>query len=199
MDKYPQLTVFPGMPGEKVWRSDVYNGPQGTLTHDERQLGPRYDLPNGIYIVTVSEGTPTERFEIATLLDQAYAEERTTQGPSFVPITNYDSAVAVVNGRVVGGIVAADVVKAFFVNVRVQLSARGTYEEAGIKGHWRMGVNDLWVHRAHQRKGLARQLLAAMADHLGCSVGELCFRLPINKAAVRVLWSLGLRQVEGRY
>jgi ribosomal protein S18 acetylase RimI-like enzyme len=205
MDKYPQLTVFPEVPGKLVWREEVNTPSRRKLSREERQLGPGCDLPDGIYIVTVSENTPPEWFHAAQLLNLVSAGKRTTHGPGFLPLYDYDSAIAVVNGRVVGGVVAD---KERFLSLLVPLRAKSAPRQLSPGdprepwnsprvGHRRPTVFDLWVHEAHRRRGVARQLLLAIAAHFGRSVGDLGFRVPISPAARQLLRSMGLREVLG--
>ena len=79
-------------------------------------------MPDGIYIVTVSEGTPVERFQIAHLLNLESEGACSTHANGFVPSDNYDSAIAVVDGRIVGGVIA-DRDRA--VPLRGELNAKG--------------------------------------------------------------------------
>ena len=168
------------------------------LTPDERRHGPRFGLLEGIHVVTVSEGTATDLFTAAKLLNLASRGKRSTHANGFVPTANYDSAIAVVNGRVVGGAIAD---KGRAVHLRAQLHVNGTHRVVGCRpedrNQPRPVVYDLWVHPAHRRKGLARQLLEALARHFQCSLKELGFRVPISKAAVRLLRSMGLEEVVG--
>jgi GNAT superfamily N-acetyltransferase len=193
MDKYPQLAVFPEVSGELVHRPEVNTPPRRKLSREERQLGPSCNLSDGIYIVTVSANTPHERFDAAHLLNLASHGKRSTHANGFIPTDNYDSAVAVVNGRVVGGVIA-DRERVGHLHVRLRSnSARA------LSGPRRLCpiVFDLWVHPAHRRRRLAQQLLLAMASHFRRSVGELGFRVPISTAAVHLLRSMGLTEILG--
>ncbi len=200
-EKYPPLTIFHEVTGKRVWRNDVYAAPRRKLSADERRCGPTCNLDDGIYIVTVSDGTPAERFVIAHLLTLASAGKRTTHANGFVPTDNYDSAIAVLNWRVFG-LIIADIDRAIHLNVRLQ--ANGRYKSSGLsssklatRGKVGPVVWDLWVHPAHRRKGVARQLLIAMAAHFVCSASELGFRVPISSGAVRLLRSMSIKEVVG--
>lgn len=98
MDKYPQLTVFPEAAGRRVWRDEVHTPLGRKLTPDERQHGPRCSLSEGIYIVTVSEGTSADLFTAACLLNLASQGKRSTHANGFVPTDNYDSAIGARGG-----------------------------------------------------------------------------------------------------
>ena len=200
-EKYPPLTIFHEVAGKRVWRNEVYAGPHRKLSADERRCGPKCKLDDGIYIVTVSDGTPAERFDIAHLLNLASAGKRTTHANGFVPTNNYDSAIAVINNRVVGGIIA-DSDRAVHLSVRLQ--ANGIHKCSALsssklatRGRGRPVIWDLWVHPAHRRKGVAEQLLVAMAARFGCIPTGLGFRVPISGGAVRLLRSMGIKEVVG--
>jgi GNAT superfamily N-acetyltransferase len=193
--KHPRLEIFPEASGERVWRREVHERQPRKLTRDERQHGPRCNAPDGIYIVTVTEETPPERFEMAHLLNLTSRGARSTKCNGFVPTDNYDSAIAVVSGRVVGGVIAdrgrvTHVAKGLGADGRCRKSLPADRRGCPV-------IMDLWVHPAHRRKGLGQQLLAAIAGHFGRSVEQVGYRFPISRNAVRLLWSMGLRKVEG--
>jgi len=195
-DKYPPLTIFPEVAGKRVWRNEGHTWQEKRkLSGEERRCCPHCDLVDGVYIVTVSDGTPPERFDIAHLLNLASQRKRSTQAEGFLPSDNYDSAIAVVNGRVVGGIVA-DIERAVHLSVRLQ--ANGTCQSSALtRVQARAVIFDLWVHPVHRRKGLARQLLMAMAAHFGCSPRKLGFRVPVSREAVQLLRSMGIKEAVG--
>ena len=196
MDKYAQLRIFPEEIGERIRRREVNNWKSRKLTADEHRHGPLCNAPDGIYIVTLSERTPAERFEMAHLLNLASKGTRSTHGNGFVPADLYDSAIAIANGRVVGGAIAD---RGRTMRKTLELESDGGYKSGSASGvELRPVVWDLWVHPAHRRKGLGRQLLSAMAEHFECSVEQMGFRFPISKEARLLLWSMGLRKVEGR-
>jgi GNAT superfamily N-acetyltransferase len=195
MDKYPPLEVFPEVRGKRVWRREVHEGQPRKLTRDEREHGPLWNAPDGIYIVTVSQGMPAERFEMAHLLNLASQGARSTIANGFVPTHNYDSAIAVANGRVVGGVVADRERATWFAK---ELTADGRCRKsAAAESRLCPVIMDLWIHPAHRRRGLGRQLLGTIAGHFSRSVEQLGFWFPIRKNAVLLLWSMGLRRVEG--
>jgi GNAT superfamily N-acetyltransferase len=196
MDKYPQLTVFPEVAGKRAWRTEVHEPPSRELSREDLELGPTCGLQDGIYIVTVSANTPTERFDAAHLLNVAAEavapHELSTHCNGFVPTGNYDSAIAIVDGRVVGGVIAD---RWRTVNVRKPLSPKSNSK--GVQSELRPAVWDLWVHPAQRGRGLGRQLLEAIAAHFGRAVPELGFRLPISEKAVALLNSMGIEEVLG--
>jgi GNAT superfamily N-acetyltransferase len=191
MPEYPQLAIVPEVPGKRVWRPEVSRGPDRTLSPEEIKLGPTCALPDGIYIVTVSENTPPEYFAAAHLLQRIRVIENGTHSPSFVPLFHYDSAIAVVERRVVGGVVAhTDQV----VNSRLVLESGA---ENPADGEYRPTVMYLWVHPAHRHGGLGRQLLNAIASHLGRQLAQLGFFFPISDSATGLLRSMGVDEVLG--
>lgn len=196
MDKYAQLRIFPEEIGERTWRHAVDDWKSRKLTADERRHGPLCNAPDGIYIATLSERTPAERFEMAHLLNLASRGTRSTHANGFVPADHYDSAIAIAKGRVVGGAIAD---RGRTMRKTLELKSDGGYKSGSAAGvELRPVMWDLWVHPAHRQKGLGRQLLSAMAEHFECSVEQMGFRFPISKKARLLLWSVGLRKVEGR-
>lgn len=191
-----RLKIFPDAKGEKMWRQEVHKWQSRRLSPDERKHGPRCNAPDGIYIVTVSERTPPEHFEMAHLLNIASHGTRSSQANGFVPTDNYDSAIAVVNGRVAGGVIA-DVERCMPRTKR--LIARGASSASLPVDHPRYGpvVFDLWVHPSHRRRGIGGQLLEAIAAHFGLTVAKVGYRFPIKRNAVRLLRKMGVRTVEG--
>jgi GNAT superfamily N-acetyltransferase len=172
----------------------VGSAPARELSDDERQHGPVCGLPDGIYIVTASAGTPPERFAAAHLLNLASEGDRSSQANGFVPTDNYDSAVAVVEGRIVGGVIAD---RDRGAHLCVRLKPNGTFQSVGGPRKLCPIVFDLWVHPTHRRRGLGGQLIRAMATHFGRDVGELGFRVPFSKAAVQLLRAMELSTVLG--
>jgi GNAT superfamily N-acetyltransferase len=193
MPEHSRLTVFPEVQGQRMWRQEVNEGINRRLSREERDLGPVCGLADGIYIVTVSANTPAERFKAAHLLNLASANERSTHGPGFVPTDHYDSAVAIVDRRVVGGVIAA---RNGACHLRVTLRTQS--RPVSVRSECRPIVWDLWVHRAHRRKGLGGQLLEAIAAHFSRSVADLGHRLPISRKAVGLLRSMRIEEVLGR-
>ena len=199
------LDLFSEVPGRRVWRNEVINPPPWQPTQDEIAFGPLTNSADGIYIVTVSEKTPAERIELAWRA--TLASERQHPGPDFLPAHNYDSAVAVQNGRIAGAALAKLECRALYV-WNVSLKANGTaykYEELtkenGLTFNGNLGerptVFTIWVHTAHRRKGIGRQLVAALAEHFSLAINEIGFRLPLSKDAVHMLEAMGLKSVIG--
>ncbi len=75
----------------EVWEPDA----------DEAEHGLRTEFADGIYIVTLHEDTPTDWLDLARRVSVAAYEQH--PGPDFMPASNYDSAIAVADRRVVGG------------------------------------------------------------------------------------------------
>lgn len=175
-------------------------------TQDELAFGPRTNLADGIYIATLSEKIPTERIELASKATLA-SERQQHRGPDFLPGPHYDSAVAVQNGRIAGAALAKLECRALYV-WNVSLKENGTAykheeltEENGLTFNGKLGdrptVFTIWVHTAHRRKGIGRQLVAALAEHFSLAVNEIGFRLPLSKDAVHMLEAMGLKSVIG--
>jgi GNAT superfamily N-acetyltransferase len=190
-DRASQLTVFPEAPGRRVWRKEVHLPLERELTADDRERGPKVDLPDGIHIVTVSENTPARLFEAAHLLT-AVSEAWINHADGFVPSDRYDSAIAVVRGRVVGGLIAGRNLPTHLRRVLGDPSGQTAAESQNRPVIWYV-----WVHPAHRRKRLARQLLEATASHFRRRVAEMGFRLPIFEGAEAVLLSMGIKEVAG--
>lgn len=190
-NKYAKLTVFPAAPGRRVYRKEVHLPVKRKITSDDRKFGPGVGLPDGIHIVTVSENTRAELFEAASLLS-GVSDAYRNHADGFAPSNNYDSAIAVVGGRVVGGLIAHRNRKAY---LRQVLGKRSRPGHAG--NEFRPVVWYMWAHPAHRRKGLGRQLLEAIADHFGRAVGELGFRLPISEEMDGLLRKMGIKEVAG--
>ncbi len=199
------LDLFSEVSGRRVWRNEVHNPPPWQPTQDEIAFGPLTNSADGIYIVTVSEKTPAERIELAWRA--TLASERQHPGPDFLPADNYDSAVAVRNGRIAGAALATLASRALYV-WNVSLKENGTAykneeltEENGLTFNENLGgrptVFTIWVHTAHRRKGIGRQLVAALAEHFSLTVDEIGFRLPLSKDAVHMLEAMGLKSVIG--
>ena len=199
------LNLFSEVSGRRVWRNEVHNPPPWQLTQDEIAFGPLTNSADGIYIVTVSEKTPAERIELAWRA--TLASERQHPGPDFLPADNYDSAVAVRNGRIAGAALATLASRALYV-WNVSLKENGTAykheeltKENGLTFNGKLGdrptVFTIWVHTAHRRKGIGRQLVAALAEHFSLAVNEIGFRLPLSKDAVHMLEAMGLKSVIG--
>lgn len=93
MKKAAQLTLFPSCGGERVWRAEVNKAPAWQPTQDDRQAGARTHMRDGIYIVTVNQETPTKWFELAWKATVIASGQHPEWG--FIPMDNYDSAVAV--------------------------------------------------------------------------------------------------------
>lgn len=142
--------------------------------------------------MTVSANTTPELFEAARQLNVVSYDERTTHADGFMPSYNYDSAIAVVNQRVVGGIVARRSAACYLRKILAD-----DYHTMLSDGRVGPTVWDLWVHPAHRRQGLGRQLLEAIAGHFGRKVTEMGHRLPITEAAAGALRSMGIVDVLG--
>ena len=181
-----KLTIFPEAPGKRIFRPEV-NRPVRKLSQEEEELGAVTRLPDGIHIVTVSANTPPALFEAAHFLDLVSAGQRNN---GFVPTDHYDSAIAIVNGRVIGGVLA---------NIRKTCTMRKVLSSGSERPELEAcpTIWGLWVHPGYRQKGVGRQLLEAMATHFNRGVAELGFWLPISDKAVSLLKSMGIDQVLG--
>lgn len=184
MEKFSQLKVFPEAPGNRVDRRK--------LSRQENELGPEANLPDGIHIVTVSEGTPASLFEAAHSLSIVSKVRTKTNAPDFLPCNHRDSAIAIVDGRIVGGVVAECNRRIYRCQITSYVS--GTHE---VPIRWGPIVMYIWVHEDHRRRGLGRQLLEAIANHFGRRVSEMGFFLPISNDGRRLLTKMGIKEACG--
>lgn len=53
----------------------------------------------------------------------------------------------------------------------------------------------IWVHPTHRRKGVGRQLVAALATHFRLPIEEIGFRLPLWRESVHMGLAMGLRRI----
>ncbi len=95
------LPIFARATGRRVWRNDMYRLEVWEPDADEAEHGLRTEFADGIYIVTLHEDTPTDWLDLARRVSVATYEQH--PGPDFMPASNYDSAIAVADRRVVGG------------------------------------------------------------------------------------------------
>ncbi len=95
------LPIFARATGKRVWRNDMYRLEVWEPDAGEAEHGLRTEFADGIYIVTVHEDTPTDWLDLARRASVAAYEQH--PGPNFMPASNYDSAIAVADRRVVGG------------------------------------------------------------------------------------------------
>src|SRR2546430_2715809 len=95
------LHIFARATGKRVWRNDMYRLEVWEPDAGEAEHGLRTEFADGIYIVTVHEDTPTDWLDLARRASVAAYEQH--PGPNFMPASNYDSAIAVADRRVVGG------------------------------------------------------------------------------------------------
>ena len=95
------LPIFARATGKRVWRNDMYRLEVWEPDADEAEHGLRTEFADGIYIVTLHEDTPTDWLDLARRVSVATYEQH--PGPDFMPASNYDSAIAVADRRVVGG------------------------------------------------------------------------------------------------
>src|SRR5438876_11215929 len=95
------LHIIARATGRQCWRNDMYQLEVWDPEADEAEHGLRTEFADGIYIVTVHEDTPTDWLDLARRVSVATYEQH--PGPDFMPASNYDSAIAVADRRVVGG------------------------------------------------------------------------------------------------
>src|SRR5438132_13223104 len=89
------------MPSANSVRNDMHRLEVWEPDADEAEHGLRTEFADGIYIVTLHEDTPTDWLDLARRVSVATYEQH--PGPDFMPASNYDSAIAVADRRVVGG------------------------------------------------------------------------------------------------
>lgn len=188
IEKYPELTVFPEVPGKRVWRTGVH---RKKLSIDDWKRGPKVRLPDGIHILTVSENTPRELFDAASLLS-CMSNVCSQHANGFLPSDYFDSAIAVVDGRVVGGVIADRYHSTYLRKVLGDES-----EPTGAESQYRPVIWYVWVHPVHRRRGVGPQLLEAIAAHFGRPVAEMGFWLPVFEEADAMLRSMGITEVAG--
>jgi ribosomal protein S18 acetylase RimI-like enzyme len=212
-----QYPLFAQVFGPRRWRAAINNPPAWEQDEDELRFGPRTDFRDGIYIVTVHEGTPDEWIHLArkaTIVAQGQHP-----GPDFEPGYLYDSGVAVRHGRVVGAAMACNEARNHY-RWRVALKPDGTaytYEEVACpdcdpnvehpgrarfdralaEAGYTPAIYTIWVHPLHRRQHIGGQLVRAIAGHLGSSPDRIGYRLPLWREAVGMVLSLGLREIIG--
>lgn len=210
--KIAQLRILPEKAGERIFRDEVDTAPDWEMDADERKVGPRTTFPDGIYIVTVSENTPGEWIDLSWRATIAGGKQHPNQNLDFLPADNYDSAIAVYNGRVVGGALASLERKAQY-RWRPTLKTDGTaysYEELTGEAEtpascppvydptlqpFRPTVLTIWVHQKYRRLGIGRQLVTALAEHFNRPVDQIGIRLPLWSESVRMIRAMGLDEI----
>jgi hypothetical protein len=201
------LPVFVDNAGDRKWRKEVHERPQWRPDADEIKHGPRTSFASGIYIVTVNEGTKSSWIDLAWRA--AIAASKQHPGPTLLPSDNYDSAVAVLGGRVVGGaLISIEAVTRYRWKVNLRPDGRAYIhkelfgpqsEQCGITFDPRLdtrpAIYTIRVHRAHRKRGIGRQLVRTVAGHYSLPVTELGFRLPLSKKAVQMVKALELTTI----
>jgi ribosomal protein S18 acetylase RimI-like enzyme len=212
-----QFPLFAQAWGPRQWRHAINNPPAWEPSEDELLHGPRTGSRDGIYIVTVHQSTPDEWIQLA--LKATNAAEDQHPGPGFEPGNIYDSGVAVRHGRVVGAVMACieapnhyrwrvslkpdgtaytcDEVACPDCDPNVEHSGRATFDRALTERGNTPAIYTIWVHPLHRRRHVGRQLVRAIAGHLGSSPERIGWRLPLSREAVGMVHSLGLREIIG--
>jgi GNAT superfamily N-acetyltransferase len=209
-DKIAALQIFWEKPGERSCRAESYQLGNWEPTADEMALGPNTTLSDGIYIVTVSDETPKEWLAISRKASMVALGDHPEA--SLFPSFQYDSAVAVYSGRVVGGVLAR-VGRQVGYRWKPVLKEGGTaytHEElyAGVErppdcpplvpdptiGR-RPLVNTIWVHQQHRRLGIGRQLISALARHFTFQVDDVAYQLPLSVEATLMFQAMGVGQI----
>jgi ribosomal protein S18 acetylase RimI-like enzyme len=209
--KVSPLFVYPAKEGKSVFRPEVNHGPKWRPDADEKKLGPKTDQPDGIYLVTVSENTPTEWIDLtwrATIASHGQHPET-----MLVPGDNYDTAVAVYHRRVVGAAWARRSWRTLYLWTPSLKPDRKAYSyeeltgEAEMEGDapklrrddsiemFRATIMTMWVHKKYRRLGIGRQLVHALAKHFGLEANTIGYRLPLSKEAVGMVRSMGLSEI----
>lgn len=203
MAKRINLPVFPACGPDRVWRIEVNQRPKWSSSASDRALGARVNLADGIYIVTVSEKTPAEWIHLAYKVSDIASGQHPES--SFLPGDNYDSAIAVHESRTAGAVLARTEWRCPYHWV-VSLKPDGTPYDLGefpsgaliprtTGDQFVPTIMTLWVHPAHRRKGIGRQLVAAIAQHFGLAIDQIGFRLPLWKESVHMVEAMGLSKI----
>lgn len=203
--------------GRRQQREAINNPVAWEPDRDELAHGPRTDFRDGIYIVTVNEGTPDQRIELAQKATSA--AEGQHPGLGFVPGWIYDSGIAVRAGRIVGAVTAC-VEAGNFYRWRVSLKPDGTpyttdevacpdrdpnveypgrakYDRALTERGYTPAIYTIWVHPAHRRQHIGQHLVRAIAEHFRSSPDQIGYRLALSREAVGMVSSLGLAEIIG--
>lgn len=205
----PTLLIAAKATGRRIWRSDMYELGDWEPDANEVEHGPRTEFADGIYVVTVHEGTPTDWLRIAQRATIASYDQRPE--PDLMPGSNYDSFIAVMNGRIVGGaLVSLESAARYLWSVQLKPGGDAYIndelfgedgEKCGIKFDrnldWPPAIYTIWVHPAHRRNGIGGQLVRSVATYYGLPLEKLCFRLPLSKEAVGMTKALGLDIIVG--
>jgi len=195
--------------GRRIWRNDMYALGDWEPVANEVEHGPRTEFADGIYVVTVHEGTPVDWLKVA--LKATIASDGQHPGPDLMPGSNYDSFIAVMGGRIIGGALVALESGARYlwtVHLKPDGNAYNADElfgeeskKCGVTFDGNLGsppaIYTIWVHPGHRRKGIGGQLVQAVATYYGLSLERLCFRLPLSKEAVGMTKALGLKEIVG--
>jgi ribosomal protein S18 acetylase RimI-like enzyme len=212
-----QFPLFAQALGRRQWRDAVNHPPAWEPDDDELNLGPRTDLRDGIYIVSVHEGTPDDWIHLAR--KATIAAQGQHPGPDFEPGNIYDSGVAVRHGRVVGAVMACLEARNHYrwivalkpdgaaytyeevacpdCDPGVDHPGRATRDQALAEGGYTPAIFTIWVHPEHRRQHIGGQLVRAITGHLGLAPDRIGYRLPLSREAVGMVRSLGLREVIG--
>ena len=203
------LPIITMATGRRIWREDMYELGHWEPEGDEIEHGPRTEFADGIYVVTVHEGTPAEWLKIA--LKATIASSGRHPGPDLLPGSVYDSFIAVMGGRIVGGaLVALESAPRYLWTLQLKPDS-GAYtddelfgedsKKFGLVSDRNLGqppaIYTIWVHRGHRRKGIGGQLVQAVATYCGLLLEKLCFRLPLSKEAVGMTKALALTVIVG--
>jgi hypothetical protein len=159
------LPIFPAAPGKRVWRPELHQPPDWRPGPDEKKFGPKTDLPDGIYVVTVSENTPAERIEL--FLKASFAARHS--GYHFALGDDYDAAVAVFSGRIVG-IAWADTLRVCQFQYRFESKPHRKFVSSLTPRPTVMGI---WVNPRYRRLTIGRQIISAVGQHFSVQVEEI--------------------------
>jgi hypothetical protein len=203
------LPIHSQATGKRILRTDMYELGDWDPEKDEIAHGPRTEFAEGIYVVTVHEGTPTDWLKIAMKASIASGEER--PGPDLLPAFTYDSFIAVASKRIVGGaLVALESAARYRWNNHLKPDGEAhSLEELFRKSPekcviridrnlgWPPAIYTIWVHSAWRKRGIGGQIVQAIAAYYGLPLAKLCFRLPLSKEAVGMTRALGLIEIIG--
>ncbi len=208
--KLAAFPIFREIAGERSGRAESYNLGNWAPTADERIMGPNTTLSDGIYIVTVSDRTPEEWLGLSRKASIIALDQH--PGDNFNPLYNYDAAIAVYRGRVVGGALARVSRHARYRWTPALKPNRMPYSFEELTGEVEMSadcppfipdsslktvpmVTTLWVHEGSRRLGLGRQIISAVAQHFKLEADQIAYRLPLSAEATLMFQAMGINQI----
>src|SRR5207248_232162 len=197
------LPIFARATGKRVWRNDMYRLEVWEPDAGEAEHGLRTEFADGIYIVTVHEDTPTDWLDLARRASVAAYEQH--PGPNFMPASNYDSAIAVADRRVVGGtLVRLESAPRYNCDRMARPIPLMTYLERKARAGLRLvrrgnGLRPLIRSGSSRasRGRVWRTTRSCCCRALRSSFVETMLSVALSKQAVRMVQRLGLNTIMG--